>query len=386
MMGLSSAAAALRAISALSLAVVVAASSSTSGAMGTPSPTFIVGSSGRASRTKSFRSSWNCSPFFRSSGLLGPPRNRIALRHFSHNGDEYVPPKVWKWESKDDNKFASVNRPTAGPRYDKELPRGEHPLQVYSMATPNGQKVTILLEELLAAGVKEAEYDAWMIHIMEQDQFGSGFVRANPNSKIPALLDYADKDKDPIRVFESGSILLYLAEKFQGQHPFLPTELKERTEVLNWLFWQMGSAPYLGGGFGHFYHYAEVKQEYPINRFTMETKRQLSVLENQLKETGAYICGEQYTIADMAIAPWYGNLVLGGLYGESATFLNVQEEYPLVVEWAKKIFDRPAFIRGRAVNRAKGWGPGIEERHSAKDLDNFFEKEKEEESNNKSEK
>ena len=301
------------------------------------------------------------------------------------SSDAYVPPTVWKWEPKEDNAFSNVNKPTAGAQFDKDLPRGDHALQLYSMATPNGQKVTILLEELLAVGVKEAEYDAWMIHISKGDQFSSGFVRVNPNSKIPALVDYTNK-QEPVNVFESGCILQYLAEKFQGKHPFLPTDIAKRTQVMNWLFWQMGAAPYLGGGFGHFYRYADVKQEYPINRFTMEIKRQLSVLENQLKETGAYICGEEYTIADMAIAPWYGILVTGGLYGESATFLNVKEEYPHVIEWTQKVFERPAVIRGRAVNRAQGWGQGIEERHSARDIDDFLQKLKQEQESNKKQK
>lgn len=291
---------------------------------------------------------------------------------------EYVPPKVWTWESKgDDNKFAAVNQPTAGARFQKDLPRGEHPLQLYSMATPNGQKVTIFLEELLQAGVATAEYDAWLISIMQQDQFGSGFVAANPNSKIPALLDYSssstsnDKDgaaAEPVRVFESGSILLYLADKYAGQHPFLPNE--QRTEIMNWLFWQMGSAPYLGGGFGHFYTYAAVKQEYPINRFTMEAKRQLSVLENQLAKTQAYVTGPDYTIADMAIWPWYGELVLDEGYPGAATFLNVAEDYPHVIQWAKRIKARRAVQRGCIVNRV--WGDSaarLAERHAAGDID-----------------
>eukprot|EP00977_Amphora_coffeiformis_P006801 scaffold1488_cov141-Amphora_coffeaeformis.AAC.10 len=290
-------------------------------------------------------------------------------------GTAYVPPKVWKWESKADNKFAAINQPTAGARFDKELPVGKHPLQLYSLATPNGQKVTILLEELLQEGVKDAEYDAWIVDIMSQDQFGSGFVAVNPNSKIPALMDHSSKEK-PVRVFESGSILLHLAEKFAGQHSLLPTDKK--TEIINWLFWQMGAAPYLGGGFGHFYAYAETKQEYPINRFTMETKRQLSVLENQLKETGAYICGSEYTIADIAIWPWYGNLVLGNVYGDAATFLNVAEDYPLTMAWAKRVLERPGVQRGSIVNKTWGDKGQLKERHEAKDIDEALTKAQEE--------
>ena len=255
----------------------------------------------------------------------------------SSSSATYVPPKVWEWESKNDNEFSSINRPTAGARFDRKLPIGKHDLQLYSLATPNGQKVTIFLEELLEAG-KTAEYDAWLIKIMDQDQFGSDFVDINPNSKIPALMDYSDK-ANPVRIFESGAILLHLAEKYNA---FLPAD--KRPEVLNWLFWQMGAAPYLGGGFGHFYHYADDKQEYPINRFTMEIKRQLDVLDKQLSKN-EYIAGDEITIADFGIYPWYGNLVLGKLYGESATFLHV-EEYPNLLRWAHQIRARPAVIRG----------------------------------------
>ena len=287
----------------------------------------------------------------------------------------YVPPKVWTWETSDDNKFASLNRPTAGARFDRKLPVGKHALQLYSLATPNGQKVTILLEELLAAGVREAEYDAWTIRIMDQDQFGNEFVAINPNSKIPALLDRSNKSQ-PEPVFESGSILLYLAEKFQGQHSFLPAS--KRTQVLNWLFWQMGAAPYVGGGFGHFYAYAHEKQEYPINRFTMETKRQLDVLNNQLRDN-KFIVGDQYTIADIAIFPWYGLLVLGESYGDAATFLNVQEDYPHVIRWAREVSSREAVQRGRIVNKTWGDGAQLAERHAATDIDQALQDAQEEE-------
>ncbi|WP_293396860.1 glutathione-dependent disulfide-bond oxidoreductase, partial [Nevskia sp.] len=229
----------------------------------------------------------------------------------------YTPPKIWTWESENGGTFASINRPIAGPTHEKELPVGTHPLQLYSLATPNGVKVTLMLEELLAAGHAGAEYDAWLIRILEGDQFSSGYVLANPNSKIPVLVDHGTPS--PIRVFESGSILLYLAEKFGA---FLPTTAYERTQALNWLFWQMGSAPYLGGGFGHFYAYAPSKMEYPINRFTMEVKRQLDVLNRQLSEH-RYLAGAEYSIADMAVWPWYGGLVLGRLYG-AAEFLQVE--------------------------------------------------------------
>jgi len=273
----------------------------------------------------------------------------------------YTPPKVWTWEQSSGGKFASINRPIAGPTHDKELPRGEHPLQLYSMATPNGVKVTIMLEELLAKGFGDAEYDAWYIDILEGDQFSSGFVAVNPNSKIPALLDQSIDP--PLRVFESGSILVYLAEKFGA---FLPTDMRLRTETFNWLFWQMGSAPILGGGFGHFYAYAPEKYEYPINRYTMEVKRQLDVLNRHLADN-EYLVGEHYTIADMATYPWYGALVQGLLY-EAAEFLQV-DSYPHVQRWAEQIAKRPAVQRGRRVNRT--WGDEAEqlrERHSAADF------------------
>lgn len=274
----------------------------------------------------------------------------------------YTPPAVWTWDTANGGEFANINRPVAGPTHDKALPVGQHPLQLYSLATPNGVKVTIMLEELLALGHSGAEYDAWLIRIGEGDQFSSGFVAVNPNSKIPALLDNST-DK-PVRVFESGSILLYLAEKFGA---LLPEDPAQKTEVMNWLFWQMGSAPYLGGGFGHFYAYAPEKLEYPINRFAMEAKRQLDVLERQLADR-PYIAGDHYSIADIAIWPWYGALVLGRLY-DAAEFLSVTD-YPNVLRWAKTIDARPAVQRGRRVNRT--WGDEseqLEERHSAADLD-----------------
>ncbi|GLP84497.1 glutathione-dependent disulfide-bond oxidoreductase [Tritonibacter mobilis] len=274
----------------------------------------------------------------------------------------YTPPKVWTWEQESGGQFASINRPIAGATHDKELPVGEHPFQLYSLATPNGVKVTVMLEELLAAGIKEAEYDAWLIKIGDGDQFGSGFVEINPNSKIPALHDRSGGA--PVRVFESASILMHLAEKFGH---FLPKDGSARTEVLNWLFWQMGSAPYLGGGFGHFYAYAPEKFEYPINRFTMEAKRQLDVLNRELA-TKTYIAGEEYSIADMAIWPWYGQLVLGRLY-DAAEFLDV-ESYEHVMRWAKAIDARPAVQRGRMVNRAFGeLSSQLRERHSAEDFE-----------------
>jgi GSH-dependent disulfide-bond oxidoreductase len=275
---------------------------------------------------------------------------------------EYVPPKVWTWQKGSGGRFASINRPIAGPTHDKELPVGKHPLQLYSLATPNGVKVTVMLEELLALGHAGAEYDAWLIRINDGDQFGSGFVDINPNSKIPALLDRsADK---PVRVFESGSILVYLAEKFGA---FLPREGAGRAETFNWLFWQMGSAPYLGGGFGHFYAYAPDKIEYAIDRFSMEVKRQLDVLDRRLAES-EYIAGPEYTIADIAIWPWYGGLVKGWLYG-AAEFLSV-DEYANVNRWADRILERPAAQRGRMVNRAFG-DPStqLHERHDASDFD-----------------
>ena len=273
----------------------------------------------------------------------------------------YTPPKVWKWDAENGGKFASINRPIAGATHDKDRPQGDHPLQLYSLATPNGVKVTVMLEELLAAGHKGAEYDAWLIDINKGDQFSSGFVGVNPNSKIPALFD---RDTG-LRVFESGAILLYLAEKFGA---FLPKDIVGRTETLNWLFWLQGSAPYLGGGFGHFYAYAPEKFEYPINRFAMETKRQLEVLDRQLADH-AYIAGDSYTIADMAIAPWYGRLVKGGAYGDAATFLDAAS-YKNVNRWADAILARPAYIRGQKVNRT--WGEPHEqlpERHAASDFD-----------------
>jgi GST-like protein len=273
----------------------------------------------------------------------------------------YVPPKVWAPASSGGT-FANINRPVAGATHDKDLPVGKHPLQLYSLATPNGVKVTIMLEELLALGHAGAEYDAWLVRINEGDQFSSGFVGANPNSKIPALVDHSMDP--PLRVFESGSILVYLAEKFGA---FLPTEVRARTETLNWLFWQMGSAPFVGGGFGHFYAYAPEKFEYPINRYAMETKRQLDVLDRQLADN-RYVAGDEYTIADMAIWPWYGGLVLGQLY-DAAEFLSVHE-YKNVRRWADEIAARPAVIRGRKVNRVRGQPEEqVPERHDASDLD-----------------
>ncbi|WP_426210391.1 glutathione-dependent disulfide-bond oxidoreductase [Pseudomonas sp. TWR2-1-1] len=275
---------------------------------------------------------------------------------------DYVPPKVWTWNRENGGAFASINRPVAGATHDKELPVGRHPLQLYSLATPNGQKVTILLEELLALGHQGAEYDAWLIKIGDGDQFGSGFVAVNPNSKIPALMDHSGAK--PVRIFESGAILLYLAEKFGA---FVPTEPAARAECLSWLFWQMGSAPYLGGGFGHFYAYAPVKIEYAIDRFAMEVKRQLDVLDKQLA-VNEYVAGDQYTIADMAIWPWYGGLLKGRLY-EAAQFLSVQD-YRHVMRWADAIEARPAVQRGRRVNCT--WGDPsqqLPERHEASDFD-----------------
>lgn len=281
--------------------------------------------------------------------------------------DTYIPPKVWTMNADNGGQWASINRPDSGARFEQELPVGQHPLQLYSMGTPNGQKVTILLEELLALGVSQAEYDAHLIKIGDGDQFSSGFVAVNPNSKIPALVDRSVEQ--PINVFESGNILLYLAEKFGH---FLPSDLAARTEVMNWLFWLQGSAPYLGGGFGHFYAYAPEKFEYPINRFTMEAKRQLDVLDKQLAKH-AYIAGDEYSIADIAIWPWYGNLVLGTVYN-AAEFLDVAS-YQNVVRWAKVIEQRSAVQRGRIVNRT--WGEEWEmvaERHSAADIDQVLAK------------
>ena len=274
----------------------------------------------------------------------------------------YVPPKVWTWAQPNGGAFANINRPIAGPTHDKALPVGRHPLQLYSLGTPNGVKVTILLEELLALGHAGAEYDAWLINIRNGDQFGSDFVAINPNSKIPALLDRSGPK--PIRVFESGSILLYLAEKFGA---FLPKDLAGRTEALNWLFWQMGSAPYLGGGFGHFYAYAPVKIEYAIDRFAMEVKRELDVLNRHLSDN-EYLAAGGYTIADMAVFPWYGGLVKGWLYGASEV-LKV-EEYKHVQRWADLIYSRPAVKRGRMVNRLTGEpSEQLRERHEARDFD-----------------
>ncbi|MBY5944401.1 glutathione-dependent disulfide-bond oxidoreductase [Photobacterium rosenbergii] len=275
---------------------------------------------------------------------------------------EYNPPKVWTYDSENGGEWASINRPDSGARHEQTLPVGDHPLQLYSMGTPNGQKVTIMLEELLAAGVSAAEYDAHLIRIGEGDQFSSGFVEVNPNSKIPALVDYSLEK--PLNVFESGGILLYLAEKFGH---FIPQDVVAKTQVMNWLFWLQGSAPYLGGGFGHFYAYAPAKFEYPIDRFTMEAKRQLDVLDKQLAKN-AFIAGDEYTIADMAIWPWYGNLVLGKLY-DAAEFLQV-EQYTHLVRWAKEIDAREAVQRGKIVNRS--WGEEWEqlpERHTASDID-----------------
>jgi len=275
---------------------------------------------------------------------------------------QYTPPKVWTWKQGSGGRFANINRPIAGPTHDKELPVGKHPLQLYSLATPNGIKVTVMLEELLALGHKGAEYDAWLVNIMEGDQFGSGFVAVNPNSKIPALLDRSGPK--PVRVFESGAILLYLAEKFGA---FLPTD-DTRAECLSWLFWQMACTPYLGGGFGHFYAYAPVKIEYAIDRFAMEAKRQLDVLDRRLAES-AYLAGDAYTIADMAVWPWYGGLMNGQLYNDAAEFLQVRD-YKNLRRWTDLIAERPAVQRGRMVNAA--WGEPekqLPERHDASDFD-----------------
>jgi GST-like protein len=276
--------------------------------------------------------------------------------------DTYTPPAVWTWDTSSGGKFANINRPVAGATADKELPVGKHPLQLHSLATPNGVKVTVMLEELLEMGHKGAEYDAYLVNIGEGDQFGSDFVAINPNSKIPAMMDRSGDT--PVRLFESGSIMLHLADKFGA---LLPTEPAARAETMNWLFWHMGSAPYLGGGFGHFYAYAPEKFEYPINRFAMETKRQLDVLDRQLAET-TWIAGEEYTIADIAIWSWYGQLVLGRLYS-AAEFLDVTS-YKHVLAWAEKIDARPAVKRGRMVNRPFG-DPSeqLHERHDASDFD-----------------
>ncbi len=273
----------------------------------------------------------------------------------------YTPPKVWTWSKPSGGRFASINRPVAGPTHEKELPVGRHPLQLYSLGTPNGIKVTIMLEELLALGHSGAEYDAWLIDIGEGDQFGSGFVAVNPNSKIPAMVDRSGPT--PIRLFESGAILLYLAEKFGA---FLPQELAPRAECLSWLFWQVGAAPYVGGGFGHFYVYAPVKIEYAIDRFAMETKRQLDVLDRRLADS-KYIAGEAYTIADMAILPWYGSLVKGWAY-DAGEFLGVKD-YKHVLRWLDMLLERPAVQRGRRVNRTSGEPQGLRERHDARDFE-----------------
>ena len=277
------------------------------------------------------------------------------------NNSDYEPPKVWTWKSKNGGTFANINRPIAGATHDKQLPVGKHPFQLYSLATPNGVKVTVMLEELLQMGVDDAEYDAWLIKIRDGDQFSSGFVKVNPNSKIPVLVDHSLLP--PIRVFESGNILLYLAEKFGA---FLPQNTAARSECLSWLFWQMGSTPYLGGGFGHFYAYAPSKMEYPIDRFAMETKRQLDVLDRQLASND-YISGADYNIADIAIWAWYGQLVLGRLY-KAAEFLDVKS-YAHVMRWAKSIDARPAVLRGRMVNRISGTPEmQLHERHDASDF------------------
>ena len=278
------------------------------------------------------------------------------------DSQDYTPPKVWTWDKANGGRFANINRPIAGPTHDKELPVGRHPMQLYSLGTPNGVKVTVMLEELLALGHAGAEYDAWLIRIGEGDQFGSGFVAINPNSKIPALLDRSGPT--PIRVFESGAILVHLAEKFGA---FLPTEAAARAECLSWLFWQMGSAPYLGGGFGHFYAYAPTKIQYAIDRFAMETKRQLDVLDRRLGES-EYLGGSAYTIADIAVWPWYGGLAKGLLYG-AGEFLSVQD-YAHVRRWADQIGQRPAVRRGRMVNRMSGeLSEQLRERHDAADFE-----------------
>jgi GSH-dependent disulfide-bond oxidoreductase len=283
-------------------------------------------------------------------------------REAMSDGSEYVPPRIWTWDQQSGGRFAKINRPVAGPTHDKALPIGRHPLQLYSLGTPNGVKVTVMLEELLALGHAGAEYDAWLIRIDEGDQFASGFVEVNPNSKIPALLDRSGEQ--PVRVFESGAILVYLAEKFGA---FLPQAGAERAECLSWLFWQMGSAPFLGGGFGHFYAYAPVKMEYPINRYAMEAKRQLDVLDRRLG-TSEYVAGADYTIADMAIWPWYGLLALGQLY-EAGEFLQVQD-YGNVQRWARMMEQRPAVARGRMVNRVTGDPSSqLRERHDAGDFE-----------------
>jgi GSH-dependent disulfide-bond oxidoreductase len=277
------------------------------------------------------------------------------------DSSQYTPPRVWTWNNASGGRFANINRPVAGPTHERALPRGRHPLQLYSLATPNGVKVAVMLEELLALGHAGAEYDAWLIRIGEGDQFGSGFVDVNPNSKIPALLDCSGPT--PVRVFESGAILLYLAEKFGA---FVPADPARRAECLSWLFWQMGSAPYLGGGFGHFYAYAPMKIEYAIDRFAMEAKRQMDVLDRRLAES-RYVAGDEYTIADIAIWPWYGGLAQGQLY-DAGEFLQVSD-YKHVVRWADEIAERPAVKRGRMVNRSTGpLEHQLHERHDASDF------------------
>jgi GST-like protein len=289
-------------------------------------------------------------------------RQRNIRERTMADADEYVPPKVWTWDKENGGRFANINRPIAGATHDKQLPVGKHPFQLYSLATPNGVKVTIMFEELLAAGHKGAEYDAWLINIQNGDQFGSDFVAINPNSKIPALMDRSGPK--PVRVFESASILMHLAEKFGA---FLPKSGPARTEALNWLFWQMGSAPYLGGGFGHFYAYAPFKMQYPIDRFAMEVKRQMDVLDKRLAES-EYLAGDEYTIADMAVWPWYGGLAKGALYG-AGEFLSVNE-YKNVLRWTNQINARPAVKRGQMVNRPFGDPSGqLLERHDASDFD-----------------
>jgi GSH-dependent disulfide-bond oxidoreductase len=274
---------------------------------------------------------------------------------------KYIPPKVWTWHAESGGKFANINRPVAGATHERELPVGAHPFQLYSLATPNGVKVTVMFEELLERGIAEAEYDAWPINILDGEQFGSGFVAINPNSKIPALLDRSGPE--PLRMFESGAIMLHLAEKFGA---FLPSDPRGRAECLSWLFWQIGAAPYLGGGFGHFYAYAPVKLEYPIDRFTMETKRQLDLLDQRLGEH-EFLDGRGYSIADMAVWPWYGSLVQGELY-KAGEFLSVHE-YEHVRRWADQIAARPAVKRGQRVNRTWGDADQLPERHSASDFD-----------------
>lgn len=287
------------------------------------------------------------------------PEREDTMAHDS----EYIPPTVWEWDTSNGGRFANINRPISGATHERTLPRGEHPLQLYSLGTPNGQKVTILLEELLALGVQDAEYDAWYVDILSGEQFGSDFVAINPNSKIPALLDYSETPAQ--RVFESGAILMYLAEKFGC---FLPTQGPVRTETLNWLFWLQGAAPYLGGGFGHFYAYAPTKMQYPIDRFTMETKRQMHLLDEHLARH-AYLAGDDYTIADIATWPWYGALAHGLIY-DAGTFLQV-EDYTHLRRWANTLAQRPAVKRGRIVNRSDAPDRQLKERHSAQDFERF---------------